>query len=169
MTSTSDTLRPPEPITSEHDTSSFNCGELELDDWLRRRALKNQEGDASRTYVVSTGMQVVGYYTLAAGAVSHAIAPGKVRRNMPEPIPVMVLGRLAVDRGQQGRGIGRALLRDALLRTMRASEIIGIRAILVHAISESARQFYLDNQFTPSPSEPMTLLVTLKEIREHSS
>src|SRR5688500_15079258 len=109
------------------------------------------------------GNRVVAYYCLAAGAVAHAAAPGRVRRNMPDPIPVVVIGRLAVDRSFQGHGLGRSMLRDAILRTIKAASIAGIRAILVHAISEEARQFYRHCGFHPSPIDPMTFMVTIAE------
>ena len=153
----------PEKLTTAHDLMQFQCGQVELDDWLRRRALQNEESGASRTYVACAGGQVVGYYALAAGAVAHAIAPGRVRRNMPNPVPVMVIGRLAIDLRCQGRGIGSALLRDAILRTAQAAEIAGIRAILVHAISESAKRFYERSGFTPSPADPMTLMISVTQ------
>jgi ribosomal protein S18 acetylase RimI-like enzyme len=157
-------LSAPEKLNLSHDLSQFQCGEPALDEWLRRRALQNEESGASRTYVICAGRQVVGYYALAGGTVAHAEAPGRVRRNMPDPIPVMVIGRLAIDIKFQGRGIGPALLRDALLRTLQAAEIAGIRAILVHAISERAKRFYEKWGFTSSPIDPMTLMVTVKEV-----
>jgi hypothetical protein len=137
-------VRAPEPIHAGHDLNGFDCGEAPLNDWLRRRAIRNEEAGASRTYVscADPGNRVVGYYCLAAGAVARSSAPGRVQRNMPEPIPVMVLGRLAVDRRHRGPGLGRGLLKDAVLRTLQAAEIIGIRAILVHAVSQTAREFY---------------------------
>ncbi|MBZ5667401.1 MAG: GNAT family N-acetyltransferase [Acidobacteriia bacterium] len=156
-------LSPPEKLRADHDTSAFDSGEPSLDDWLRRRALQNEETGASRTYIVCAGQQVVGYYALAVGAVAHAEALGRVRRNMPEPILVMVLGRLAVHKEFQGRRIGPALLRDAVLRTLQAAEIAGVRAILVHAISDRARKFYEDCGFIPSPMDPMTLMITVAE------
>jgi GNAT superfamily N-acetyltransferase len=143
--------------------SQFQCGEAELDGWLKRRALQNQERGASRTYVVCSGSHVVGYYALAAGAATHALAPGRVRRNMPDPVPVMVIGRLAIDLRFQGHGLGSALLRDAILRTMQAAEIAGIRAILVHALSDSAKRFYLKSGFMSSPADPMTLMIAVAE------
>jgi GNAT superfamily N-acetyltransferase len=158
-----DSISAPEKLTAAHDLSQFRCGEPELDDWLRRRSLQNEESGASRTYVVCAGRRVVGYYALAAGSASHAQTPGRVRRNMPNPVPVMVIGRLAIDLGFQGRGIGSALLRDAVLRTTQAAEIAGIRAILVHAISESAKRFYEKLGFVPSPADPMTLMITVAE------
>ncbi len=160
-------LSPPEKLRAEHDLSEFNCGEPSLDDWLRRRALQNEESGASRTYVVCAGEHVAGYYALAVGAVvAHAEAPGRIRRNMPDPVPVMIIGRLAVHKDYQGRQIGPGLLRDAVLRTLQAAEIAGVRAILVHAISERARKFYEGCGFIPSPMDPMTLMITVVEARK---
>lgn len=156
-------LSAPEKLRANHDLSEFDCGEPELDDWLRRRALNNEQSGASRTYVVCSGQQIVGYYALAVGAVAHVEAPGRVRRNMPDPVPVMIIGRLAVHKDLQGRKIGPALLRDAILRTLQAAEIAGVRALLVHAISERARQFYENCGFTASPRDPMTLMITVAE------
>ena len=156
-------LSAPQKLSAGHGLAQFSCGEAALDDWLRRRALQNEECGASRTYVVCLEKRVVGYYALAVGAVAHADAPGRIRRNMPDPVPVMIMGRLAVDQTMQGQDIGRGLLRDAVLRTVQAAEIAGIRAILVHAISERAKDFYLKAGFIPSPVDPMTLMVTLYE------
>lgn len=156
-------LRPPEKLRADDDLSDFDCGEPALDDWLRRRALLNEENGASRTYVVCAGQQVVGYYALAVGAVAHGESPGRVRRNMPDPVPVMILGRLAVHRDYQGRKIGPGLLRDAVLRTLQAADIAGIRAILVHAISERARKFYVDCGLVASPMDAMTLMIAVAE------
>ncbi len=156
-------LSAPEKLTAAHDVSQFHCGEPAFDDWLRRRALANEEGSASRTYVVCEARRVVAYYALAAGAVTHTSATGRIRRNMPDPLPVMVIGRLAIDAVFQGRGIGSALLRDAVLRTLQAAEIAGIRAILVHAISEQARRFYERCGFAASHVDPMTLMISVAE------
>ena len=156
---------PPEKLSADHDLSQFQCGEPTLDDWLGRRALQNEESGASRTYVVCVGKRVVGYYALAVGAIAHLEAPGRVRRNMPDPVPVMVIGRLAVDQAVQGQEMGPALLRDAVLRTLQAAEIAGIRAILVHAISGRAKRFYEKWGFISSPVEPMTLMITVTEAR----
>jgi len=153
----------PEKLTVEHDLSRFQCGEPELDDWLKRRALTNEEHGASRSYVVCVGQRVVGYYALAVGAAAHTLSPGRVRRNMPNPVPVMVIGRLGIDLSFQERGIGSGLLKDAVLRTVQAAEIAGIRAILVHAISESAKRFYEKSGFVASPVDPMTLMITVAE------
>jgi GNAT superfamily N-acetyltransferase len=155
----------PRKLSPDHDCSQFTCGEPALDDWLRRRALPNEASGSSRTYVVRTGQRVVGYYALANGAVTHAEAPGRIRRNMPDPVPVMVLVRLAVDQDFQGQGIGTGLLRDAVLRTVQAAEIAGIRAILVHALSETARRFYEQYGFVTSPVEPLTLMITVAEAK----
>jgi GNAT superfamily N-acetyltransferase len=166
MSTPSDRLSAPEKLSPDHDLSQFQCGEPTLDDWLKKRALLNEESGASRTYVVCMGRQVVAYYALAAGAVAHVDAPGRVRRNMPDPVPVMVIGRLAIDQSIQGQGTGPALLRDAILRTLQAAEIAGIRAILVHAISERAKRFYERWGFIPSPVEPLTLMITVAEARK---
>jgi len=154
---------PPEKLSAGHELSEFNCGEPVLDEWLRRRARQNEESGASRTYVVCAGKRVVGYYTLAVGAVAHTHAPGRIRRNLPDPVPAMILGRLAVDKSYQGSGIGTGLLRDAVLRTVQAADIAGIRAILVHAISEPANHFYERHGFIASPVDPMTVMITVME------
>ena len=155
----------PEHLTDQHDVSAFDSGVLELDAWLKRRALQNEASGASRTYVVSAGGLVVGYYALATGAVAQQGATGKVRRNMPDPIPVMVIGRLAVDRQYQGQGLGSALLKDALLRTLNAASIAGIRAVLLHAISDEAKRFYEKAGFSASPVDPMTMMITLTDVK----
>ena len=156
---------PPEPLADYHDIGNFSSGEAALDDWLRRRARANQVSGATRTYVVCEEKRVIAYYALASGVVTVESAPGRFRRNMPNPIPVAVLARLAVDRNRQGRGIGRALFRDAALRVAHAADAIGIRGIVVHAISKEAKEFYLALGFDPSPREPMTLMVRLSDIR----
>ena len=156
-------IKPPEKLSVTHDLLSFDSGEPVLDDWLRRRALHNEASGASRTYVVCVRKTVVGYYTLAVGAVAHAEAPGRMKRNMPDPLPVMVIGRLAVDKNVQRHGIGKGLLRDAVLRTVQAAKIAGIRAILVHAISEPAKHFYEGCGFTASPIDPLTVMLTVAE------
>lgn len=156
-------LAAPEHLSPAHDVAAFDSGMPELDDWLKKRALANEATGASRTYVVCAGGRVVGYYALASGSVAHAQAPGRVRRNMPDPVPVMILGRLAVDRAWQGRDLGRSLLRDAVLRTLHAAKIGGIRAIMVHAISEEAKRFYQHYGFVVSPVDPLTLMITVAE------
>lgn len=156
----------PEHLTARHHFAGFDSGVLELDAWLKRRALQNEASGASRTYVVCAAARVVGYYALSTGAVVQRQATGRVRRNMPEPIPVMVLGRLAVDRAYQGHGLGSALLRDALLRTLNVAEIAGIRAMLVHAISDDAKEFYELSGFTASPIDPMIVMAMLVDIKK---
>jgi GNAT superfamily N-acetyltransferase len=156
----------PELLTEQHEVAQFSCGDASLEDWLKKRALANQASGATRTYVACADGYVAGYYAIASGAVHVAEAPGRFRRNMPDPIPVAVLGRLAVDSDYQGRGIGRALFRDAAIRICYAADVIGIRGILVHAISEKARAFYMTLGFDPSPGDPMTLLVTLSDVRK---
>ncbi len=154
----------PEHLDAGHDVSAFRSGVGTLDDWLKRRALTNERSGASRTYVVcAANKKVVGYYALANGAVAVEAATGRTRRNMPDPVPVMVLGRLAVDEAYQGRGIGHGLLRDAILRTLQAAEIGGIRAMLVHAISEDAKRFYEGSGFIVSPLDPMILMITMAD------
>ena len=161
----SEPMLPPEPLADHHEIGDFSSGEASLDGWLRRRAKANQVSGASRTYVVCEEKRVIGYYALASGAITVESTPGRFKRNMPNPMPVAVLARLAVDRSWQGRGIGRALFRDAARRIAHAAETIGIRGIVVHAISEDARKFYLALGFDPSPGEPMTLMVTVSDVR----
>ena len=158
-------LSPPEALLEEHETDGFDSGEPALDDWLKRRARANQASGASRTYVVCEGKRVVGYYALASGAVAQAGVPGRFRRNMPDPIPVVVLARLAVDRSHQGRGLGRAMFGDAARRVAQAADTIGIRGIVVQAISEDARSFYVALGFDPCPAERMMLAITLADLR----
>lgn len=155
-------LRPPEALRAEHLRDAFDCGEPMLNDWFRQRALNNHLSGASRVFVVTDERrEVFGYYALAAGAVAHAAASGGVRRNMPDPVPVLVLGRLAVDRRVQGRQMGSALLADAVRRAERVATEVGVRALLVHALGERARDFYLRYGFSPSPLDPMTLMLRL--------
>ena len=154
----------PAPLTAAHHVADFECGEATLDQWLKTRALRNEGRGASRTYVVCADHQVVAYYCLATGSITSELAPGRIRRNMPEPIPVMVLGRLAVDLAWQRHSLGKALLRDAILRTIQVSEIVGVKALLVHALSDSAVRFYEANGFYPSPTNPKTLFLPLSEV-----
>jgi GNAT superfamily N-acetyltransferase len=157
-------LRAPAPLDDGHALDDFRCGEPELESWLRQRARKNQRDGASRCFVVCDGAVVVGYYALAAGAILHAQSPGGIRRNMPEPIPIVVLGRLAVHADHAGRGIGAGLLKDAVLRSARLAREMGIRAMVCHAISEDAKRFYLHHGFVESPIEPMTVMLNLARL-----
>jgi GNAT superfamily N-acetyltransferase len=153
-------LQAPAPLTSIYPVNLFSCGEPVLDDWLKRRALANQASGASRTFVVANNeLQVMGYYALAAGAVMHQEAMRAVRQNMPEPIPVMVLARLAVDTRAQGMKLGAALLRDALDRCIAIASNAGVRALLVHALNERARKFYEYYGFKASQVNPLTLML----------
>jgi len=159
-------LRPPEALLPDHQFSSFACGESVLDEWLKRRALGNQNSGASRTFVVTArDREVMGYYALAAGAVAHHDATRSIPQNMPDPVPVMVLARLAVDSRAQGMRLGAALLRDALQRCVLVSQNTGVRAMLVHALNNRACQFYEHYGFKVSPVHPMTLMLRLN----HSS
>jgi GNAT superfamily N-acetyltransferase len=158
-------LGPPSPIGDDHDVSAFSCGHSALDDWLRRRALANHKTGASRTFVVCEANRVVAYYALAAGALACSEATGRFRRNMPDPIPVAILARLAIDTGFQKRGLGRVLFRDAALRILDAGDVIGIRGLLVHAISEEAASFYRAIGVESSPLNPQTLMATLADLR----
>lgn len=162
-------LSRPEPLADIHELNDFLSGVDTLDDWLKRRARPNQISGASRTFVIAENQKVVGYYALASGAITAAESIGRFRRNMPDPIPVAILGRLAIDRSQQGKGLGRALFRDCALRVAHAADTIGIRGIVVHAISDQAKAFYMALGFDPSPAEPMTLMVTLADIRHLSN
>ena len=157
-------FRAPQPLTDSLSFQSFTSGEPSLDQWLKLRALKNEHTGASRTFVVCVAERVVGYYSLAAGVVEHHDASAKIRRNMPSPIPAIVLGRLAIDRQWQGRGLGSSMLRDALLRVQAAAKHIGARVVFVHALSENAKRFYIRSGFRESPVSPMTLMLPISEI-----
>lgn len=154
----------PEPINDEHQLENFDSGEIILDQWLKQRALNNDSSGASRTFVVHQNKSVIAYYSLATGSLSLQDAPGKIKRNMPNPIPVMILGRLAVDKCWHKHGLGKALLKDSVLRTLKVSHDVGIRALLVHAISDSAKHFYKRYGFIESPMEPMTLMVSMNDV-----
>ncbi len=159
-------LRAPEPLAAPHVLAEFECGEASLDEWLKRRALANQQTGASRTFVVADhDGRVYGYYAMAAGAVSHQAATGGVRRNRPDPVPVMVLARLAVDRRAQGTKLGAALLQGAVNRAVAVSQNAGVRALLVHAFDDRAKQFYEHYGFQESPQHPMTLMLRLNTVK----
>ncbi|MCW5867434.1 MAG: GNAT family N-acetyltransferase [Candidatus Eremiobacteraeota bacterium] len=155
-------LSAPALLSTQHEIEHFFCGVPSLDDWLKRRARANQVSGASRTYVASENLKVVAYYCLASGALALSDAPGPLKRNMPDPIPMVILGRLAVDQNWRGKGLGVALLKDAVLRTKEAAGILGIRGLLAHAISNEAKAFYENYGFIASPTQPMTLLLSLK-------
>jgi predicted N-acetyltransferase YhbS len=159
------TVTAPEPLTAHHDVQSFMSGVESLDRWLKQRAIKNQTTGASRIFVACDDRRVLAYYALASSAVTVGAASGRFRRNMPDPIPVVVLGRLAVDHSSQGHGVGRALVRDAGLRVIQAADIIGIRGMIVHALSAEAKAFYERVGFELSPLDPMMLMVTLADLK----
>ena len=155
----------PRPI-GEHDVvADFDSGEPSLDEYLRGRALANHVEGASRCFVTCRDGRVVGFHTLASATVEHAGTSGRVRRNMPEQVPVILLSRMAIDRKEQGQGLGAALLRDAVTRAVAAAEIIGVRALLVHALHEQARAFYAHFHFEPSPTDPQHLLLLINGAR----
>ncbi len=155
----------PQPLGDEHDLQGFECGDPALDEWLRKRARSNEKRSASRTYVATKDGRVVGYYCLAAAAIPRSDATGQASRNMPDPIPAVLLGRLAVDRREQGSGLGRHLVRDAIVRTLNASQILGARLLLVHAASESAIAFYSRLGFSTATTDPSHLMITLNDAR----
>lgn len=155
----------PAPITPSHDVADFNSGEAFLDEWLKKRALKNHLTGASRCFVVCKDVNVVGYYSLSAGAISREAAPKAMQRNMPDSLPVLLLGRLAIDRKFHNQGLGSALLRDAMLRAVNVASNTGVFALLIHTMAEQPKRFYLSRGFVESPLEPMTLLMTLETVR----
>ena len=157
-------LAEPAPLSDNHDLAAFDCGVPALNDWLKQRAAKNGSR-FSRTYVVCEGTQVVGYYCISAGAVERAAAPGRVRRNAPNSIPVSIIGRLAVCRAHAGRGLGADLLADALRRIAGASQSIGIGAVLVQAKDDAAKAFYLRcAEFEEYPEESRTLYLPIETV-----
>ena len=158
-------LGPVEKLRADHELTTFDCGKEELNRFLQRFALANQQANSTQTYVACRDKVVVGYYSLAVGAVAHAAATERVRKAMPRyPISVMILARLAVDARQAGQGLGKALLKDALLRTAQAADIAGIRALLVHAKDNDAKAFYEHFNFEPSPTDPYHLFLLMKDL-----
>ncbi len=158
-------LTGPEPLSERHILTGFDSGQPILDTWLVSRALRNERSGGSRTYIVCEDGRAVAYYSLSAASAAHRTVPGRIRRNMPDPVPVILLGRLAVAKSHQGRGLARDLIRDAMLRTLRAAEIAGIRALLVRAVDDSAAGFYRKVGFIASPTEPLVLLLPLETMR----
>ncbi len=157
-------LGAPAPLTAAHDTSAFSCRHESLTTWLVKRALANSVSGASITYVVCAADNiVVGYYALAAGSVSAEMVTARLRRNMPDPLPVIVLGRLAVHADWAGLGVGRGLLKDSVQRSIQAAALIGVRALMCHAIDEDAKAFYAKHGFVESPLDAMTLMLGLRE------
>ncbi len=151
----------PEQLGAHHEICNFDCGASALNDWLTKQALKNAVSGASKTYVVCNSQEVIGYYALATGSISRQQAPGNIRRRMPEPIPVIVLGRLAVALNWQGSGVGPGLLKDAVARSLSVAQQVGVRALLVHALDMKAKGFYTHHGFKEPPIDPMTLMLNL--------
>jgi GNAT superfamily N-acetyltransferase len=159
-------LTGPEKLSKEHLLDAFSCGTESLDHWLKRFAWMNQQSDLTTTYVAHRAGHVVGYYSLTAGSVAREDAPARVAKGAPnQPIGVVLLARLAVDAREQGTGIGRALLKDALSRAASAADILAVRAVLVHALNDEARKFYLKYDFEPCPVHPLHLMLLMKDIR----
>lgn len=156
----------PEQLNPKHKLENFDCSNETLNDWLKKRAFKNQKSGASQTFVICQDMRIVGYYALATGSIQRIEAPKSMARNMPSTIPVIILGRLAIDLQYHSQRLGAALLKDAILRTLLISENAGVKALLVHAISEQAKAFYLHHNFVETPAEPMTLLLSIKHIKD---
>jgi GNAT superfamily N-acetyltransferase len=159
-------LTEPAPIAREDNVDDFDSGEESLNNWLKKRALKSHLSGACRVFVVKNEKKVVAYYGLSAGSIALDAAPKKMQRNMPNLLPVLLLGRLAVDRGHHNKGIGKGLLRDAMIRATLIAEEAGVFAILVHALSDQAKQFYLSCGFVLSPLQPMTLFMTVSTIKK---
>ena len=159
-------LTKPERLHSDHVISEFESGNETLDHWLRHKAWHNDRSDASRTYVVCENSYVITYYCLSTGSVNRSEATSRLRRNMPDPIPVMILGRLAVDLAWQHHGIGAALLQDVLFRSIQVSEIAGVKALLVNATSDQAAEFYKKWGFAPFPLNPRTLFLSIRQAKE---
>ncbi len=155
----------PQPLRGKHDFGAFSSGEEALDSWLHRYSRHAEAAGSARVFVTTDGAQVVGYYALAVGQVEPAAGTPRLLKGQPQgkPVPVVILARLAVDERHQGRGVGRSLLQDALLRSAGAAQAVGIRALLVHA-HEEARDFYLRFGFEPSPSDPFHLVLLMKDI-----
>lgn len=156
-----------EKLRANHQIEGFDCGREELNRYLLRFAWQNQQAGAAQTYVGLVGDAVIGYHTLAVGQVSREEAPARLSKGLARhPVPIMLLARLAVDRRRHGQGVGKALLKDAMQRTLQAADIAGIRAFAAHAKDEEARAFYLKFDFIPSPTDPMHLFMLLKDVRK---
>jgi len=154
-----------EKLRREHLLDGFECGKEDLNRFLKRQAWNNQQANSAQTYVLAKDLRVSGYYSLAAGSVTHDEATERVRKGQARhPIPIILLARLAVDVSAQGRGVGAALLKDALIRTAQAAQTIGARALLVHAKDEAAKSFYEHFDFEASPSDPYHLLLIMKDL-----
>lgn len=159
-------LSAPTLLSADHQLENFASGEPSLDEWLKKRAIKNNVSGASRCFVIGDNKnEVIGYYCLSAGAIGRDSAPKAMQRNMPDPLPVLTLGRLAIDKKYHNKGLGSALLRDAMLRAVSIADEAGVFAILIHSLTEQAKRFYLSRGFVESPIDPMILFMTLETIR----
>lgn len=157
-----------EKLSDRHDLAGFDCGKPELNRFLHDHALGNQRSNSIQTYVACRKKQVIGYYSLTVGAVAHKEAPDRVTKGMPQyPVPLMILARLAVDKKEQGKGVGKGLLKNALLRTVQAADIAGIRALVVHAKDDAAKEWYRSFDFDPSPTDPLHLYLLMKDIKKN--
>ncbi len=160
-------LTPPAILSSDHSLNDFDCGNLTLDKWLKRYAMLNQQANSARTFVVCKEKSVIGFYALSVGSIEYETAGKRIKKGLARhPIPVMILARLAVDLKFQGQGVGSGLLKDAVLRTLEAADLAGIRAIFVQAKDEKARRFYERSDFEPSPIDPMKLMLLIKDARK---
>ena len=156
----------PSLLSDAHNVNDFDCDEPSLNEWLKKRASKNNASDASRCFVISNDSnKVIGFYSLCAGAINRESAPKTMRRNMPESLPVLILGRLAIDKNYHNKGLGSALLRDAMIRSVSIAQNAGVFAILIHSLSDNAKQFYISRGFVESPIQAMTLFMTLATVR----
>lgn len=159
-------ITPPELLGHHHATSEFRCGKIVLDHWLKHQALKNQTNRGSRTFVIISDQKVVGYYALASGAVERSHITSNMARNMPNPVPVVILARLAIDLNFKGQSLGKALLKDALLRSLNVANEIGVKAVLVHALDNEAIAFYEKFGFQQMPKQENTLMLSIYNIEK---
>ena len=157
--------RKPELLASHHDIAGFDCGDGALNEWLRRRAPRNQREGSSRTWVVTDGARVVAFYASSTAVVARTEATRRAARNQPDPLPAMLMGRLAVDRGHQGQGLAAALLKHFLLKALEVASLTGVRLVLVHAKDDQAAGFYRHFGFEPSPMDDLTLMLLVKDIQ----
>lgn len=155
-----------EKLRKDHVLDVFDCGQPDLNVWLLKHALQSQASNSTQTYIGLVNQEVVGYYSLAVGQVEYSEAPERLKKGLARhPVPIMLLARLAVHKGWQRKGIGKGLLKDAVLRTMQAADIAGIRALAVHAKDDQAKRYYEQFDFIPSPTDPLHLLALLKDLR----
>ena len=157
----------PAALKPGHDVSAFDCERDEVNNWLKDRAKRAAESDTARTYVVCRGARkVIGFYALVAGAVERGSASGPLRRNVPDPIPVVILAMFGVDKNEKGQGIGQDLLSDAMRRALQAAKIIGARALLIHALDRAAAKYYQDRNFRPFDDRAETFYLSMNEMRD---